>query len=323
MINGSKLGNSSGFVLFSGNSNRQLSESIAKHLGIPLGQMDVGKFPNGEVRVEILESVRGKHVFVIQPTCPPVNDSLMELLLMIDALKRSSAGTITAVIPYFGYSKQDKKKSGREPISSKLVANMLAVAGADRLVTIDLHTPQIEGFFDIPVDNLSTLRLIADYLAGKKLDNLVVVAPDAGGVKRARHLANILEARIAIIDKYRRHYREADAMNVVGKVQGMDAVIIDDFIDTGSSIVEAVKALKNHEAKRIFVACTHPIHTDPATERLKEADCEEVIVTDTIPLAKEKMLGKITVLSVAGMLAETIKKIYSGESLSYLFHQHK
>ncbi|MBI2575124.1 ribose-phosphate pyrophosphokinase [Candidatus Woesearchaeota archaeon] len=317
------MGNSTGFVLFSGNSNRQLSESIAKHLGIPLGRMDVGKFPNGEARVEILESVRGKHAFVIQSTCPPVNDSLMELLLVIDALKRSSAGTITAVIPYFGYSKQDKKKSGREPISAKLVANMLAVAGADRLVTIDLHTPQIEGFFDIPVDNLSTLKLIADYVAGKKMDNLVIVAPDAGGVKRARHLANILEARLAIIDKYRRYYREADAMNVVGKVQGMDALIIDDFIDTGSSIVEAVKALKNHEAKRIFVACTHPIHTDPATQRLKDADCEEVIVTDTIPLAKEKMLDRITVLSVAGMLAETIKKIYSGESLSYLFHQHK
>ncbi|MBI2142171.1 ribose-phosphate pyrophosphokinase [Candidatus Woesearchaeota archaeon] len=317
------MGNSTGFVLFSGNSNRQLSESIAKHLGIPLGRMDVGKFPNGEARVEILESVRGKHAFVIQSTCPPVNDNLMELLLMIDALKRSSAGTITAVIPYFGYSKQDKKKSGREPISAKLVANMLAVAGADRLVTIDLHAPQIEGFFDIPVDNLSTLKLIAGYVAGKKMDDLVIVAPDAGGVKRARHLANILEARLAIIDKYRRHYREADAMNVVGKVQGMDAVIIDDFIDTGSSIVEAVKALRNHDAKRIFVACTHPIHADPATQRLKDADCEEVIVTDTIPLGKEKMLGKITVLSVAGILAETIKKIYSGESLSYLFHQHK
>ncbi|MBI3033806.1 ribose-phosphate pyrophosphokinase [Candidatus Woesearchaeota archaeon] len=310
-------------ALISGNANRGLSEEIARVLGMPLAKADIGRFPNGESRVEILESVRGKNVFVIQPTCPPVNDNLMELLLIIDALKRSSARSITAVVPYFGYSKQDKKKTGREPISSRLVADMLATAGIQRIVTIDLHAPQIEGFFNIPVDNLSALSLIADYVREKKIQDLVIVTPDAGGAKRARSLANMLEARLAIIDKYRGHYKEATAMNVVGKVKDLNAVIVDDFIDTGSSIVEAVRALRNHEAKKIYVACTHPINTEPATERLKELECEEIIVTDTVPLRDEQKFDKIRVLSVAGMLAETIKKIHLGESVAHLFHHYK
>lgn len=310
-------------ILISGNANKELAKSIAGHLGLELAKVDVGKFPNSETRVEILESARGKHAFIIQSTCPPANDTLMEVLLIIDALKRSSAGTITAVIPYFGYSKQDKKKTGREPISAKLVADMLTKAGTDRIITVDLHAPQIEGFFNIPVDNLSAISLIAEYIKKKNLSDLVVVAPDAGGVKRARNLANILESRLAIIDKYRKHYREADAMNVVGKVEGMDAVIIDDFIDTGSSIAEAVKALENHKASRIFVACTHPLNTDPATERLKSANCEEIIVTDTIPLTEEKKIDKITVLSISGMLADTIQKVHRSESVSYLFYKYK
>ncbi len=309
-------------MLISGSSNTPLSESIAKHLGTELGKVEVGRFPNGETRVELLESVRGKHVFVVQSTCPPVNDTLMELLLIIDALKRSSAGTISVVIPFFGYSKQDKKKTGREPISAKLVADMLSTAGADRIITIDLHAPQIEGFFDIPVDNLSTISIFADYISKNGKNDLVVVAPDAGGVKRARSLANVLEARLAIIDKYRKHYKEADAMNVVGKVDGLNAIIIDDFIDTGSSIVEAVKALRNHGAKSVIVMCTHPINTDPATERLKQADCD-IIVTDTIPLTDDKLFDRIKVLSVAPLLAETIKRIHNNEGVAHLFHNFK
>ncbi len=311
-----------GMMLISGTSNPELSKKISRHMGIPLGKADVGKFPNGETRVEILESVRGKNVFVLQSTCPPANDNLMELLLLIDAARRSSAASITAVMPYYGYSKQDKKKTGREPISAKVVADMLTAAKADRVMTIDLHAPQIEGFFNIPVDNLSALSLISDYVKEKNLQDLVIVAPDAGGVKRARYMANKLDARLAIIDKYRRHYKEADAMNVVGKVSGMNAVIIDDFIDTGASMVEAIKALKNHEAKKIFIACTHPILTDPAIERLSEAECEELIVTDTIPIEERKRMPKLKVLSVSQLLAESIRKIHTGESVSYLFHSH-
>ncbi|MBI2134162.1 ribose-phosphate pyrophosphokinase [Candidatus Woesearchaeota archaeon] len=309
-------------MLISGTASSRLSESIAKILNIELGKVDVGKFSNGETRVELLESVRGKHVFVLQSTCPPVNDNLMELLLMIDALKRSSAGTITAVLPYFGYSKQDKKKTGREPISAKLVADIITKSGADRAVTIDLHAPQIEGFFDIPVDNLSAISLFADSIRKKGIKDPVIVAPDAGGVKRARALANLLEARLAIIDKYRKHYKEADAMNVVGKVKDMNAIIIDDFIDTGSSIVEAIKALKNHEAKDVYVMATHPINTDPATERLKQSECKEILVTDTIPLSPEKTFDRIKVISVDHLLAETIKRIHNNETVHHLFHNH-
>jgi ribose-phosphate pyrophosphokinase len=271
--------------------------------------------------VELKESVRKQDIFIIQSTCPPVNDNLMELLILIDALKRASAGFITVIIPYFGYSKQDKKKTGREPISSKLVARMLEMVGVKRVVTFDLHATQIEGFFDIPVENLTAINMIADYFKKNNIKDTVIVAPDAGGVKRARDLANAMNAnRLAIIDKYREDFTKATAMNVVGKVENMNAIIIDDFIDTGGSIVEAVKAVKNHNAAKIWVACTHPLFTEPATQRLKELDeLEEVIVTDTIPLAKEKMFKKVRVLSTADIISDVIQRISGGKSL----HQHR
>jgi len=306
-----------GVKLIAGNSNRKLAEDVAKLLHIKLVNADIGRFPNGEVRVSIRESVRKQDIFIIQSTCPPVNDNLMELLIMVDALKRASCGFITAIMPYFGYSKQDKKKTGREPISSKLVARMLETLGVRRVVTFDLHAAQIEGFFDIPVENLTALNMIADYFRKKGIKNSVVVSPDAGGVKRARELANAMKAnRIAIIDKYREDFTRATAMNVVGKVDGMNAVIIDDFIDTGSSIVEAVQAVKNHKAEKIWVACTHPLFTNPATSRLKSLkDIEEIIVTDTIPLPKEKRFGKVKVLSTAQIISDVIKRLAAGKSL--------
>lgn len=306
--------------LVAGSSVQQLSKDISKHVGIPLVKADIGKFPNGEGRVEILESVRGADVFVIQSTSPPVNDNVMELLLMMDALRRASAHSVNLMVPYFGYAKQDKKKTGREPISAKLVADMLEAAGASRLVTIDLHAPQIEGFFNIPVDNLSAIYLFAEFFKNKKIENTVVVTPDAGGTKRARDLANSMQAsRIAIIDKYRPDWRKADAMNVIGRVDGMNAIIVDDFIDTGGSIAEAVKAVRNHKAEKIWVACTHPLLTDPATERLKtlndSGEVEGFIFTDTVPIPKGKMLKNYTVLSAAPMLADTIERISRGFSL--------
>ena len=259
----------------------------------------------------------------MQSTCPPVNDNLMELLMMIDALKRGSASAITAVVPYYGYSKQDKKKSGREPISAKLVADLLEKAGIKRLVTIDLHAPQIEGFFDVPVDNMPATSLFANHLMKKKLKDIVVVSPDAGGMKRARDLANAIRAeRIAVIDKYRSSYKSASAMNVVGKVKGMNAIIMDDFIDTGGSINEAVTALKNHGAKSVKVVCTHPLMTPPATERLRGAGIEEFITTDTVPMPKEKQIKNTTVISTAEMLGDMINGIMGKQSLhKYWAHQ--
>ncbi|MAG16363.1 ribose-phosphate pyrophosphokinase [Candidatus Woesearchaeota archaeon] len=310
-----------GIKLIAGTASKELAKTVATRLGVTLVDADIGKFPNGEIRVELKESVRKQDIFIIQSTCPPVNDNLMELLILIDALKRASAGFITVIIPYFGYSKQDKKKTGREPISSKLVARMLEMVGVKRVVTFDLHATQIEGFFDIPVENLTAINMIADYFKKNNIKDTVIVAPDAGGVKRARDLANAMNAnRLAIIDKYREDFTKATAMNVVGKVENMNAIIIDDFIDTGGSIVEAVKAVKNHNAAKIWVACTHPLFTEPATQRLKELDeLEEVIVTDTIPLAKEKMFKKVRVLSTADIISDVIQRISGGKSL----HQHR
>lgn len=302
--------------IISGTANTELSESVAKYLGVKLLKADIGKFPNGETRVQLEESVRGMSVFIIQPTCPPTNDNLMELLIILDACRRASAGPITVIVPYFGYAKQDKKKEGREPITSKLVADLLQTAGARRLVTIDLHAKQIEGFFNIPVDNLSGLSVVADHFLKHKMQNVVVVAPDAGGVKRARDLANKIKADgLAIIDKYRKTYKEASAMNVVGNVEGMNAIIVDDFIDTGGSIVEAVKAVQNHKAKSVWIAATHGLLTDPAIKRIKEADVKEIILTDTIPIPKEKMLENMKVMSVAPLIGESIKNIIGKGSL--------
>ncbi|MBI2550232.1 ribose-phosphate pyrophosphokinase [Candidatus Woesearchaeota archaeon] len=306
--------------LIAGTSVHELAASISKHVGIPLVKADIGKFPNGESRVEILESVRGADVFVIQSTCPPVNDNVMELLLIMDALRRASARSINLMVPYFGYSKQDKKKTGREPISAKVMADMMENAGAARIVTIDLHAQQIEGFFDIPVDNLSAIYLFAEHFRSKKIGNTVVVTPDAGGTKRARDLANAMQAeRIAIIDKYRPNWRKADAMNVIGKVEGMNAIIVDDFIDTGGSMLEAIKAVRNHKAEKIWVACTHPLLTDPATERFKQlndsGEVEGFLFADTIPIPQQKMLKNYSIISTAPMLADTIERIARGFSL--------
>ena len=306
------------FKIIAGSASVDLARSVARRFNMDIVNAEIGKFPNGETRIEIKESVRKSDVFVIQSTCPPVNDNLMELMILIDALKRASAGFITAVIPYFGYAKQDKKKEGREPISSKLVARMLEMVGVKRVVTFDLHAAQIEGFFDIAVENLTAINMIAEHFKKKQIRNTVVVAPDAGGVKRARDLANAMNAnRLAIIDKYREDYRKAAAMNVVGKVAGMNAIIIDDFIDTGGSMVEAIKAVKNHNAKKVWVACTHPILTNPAEQRFRKiADqIEELIVTDTIPLRRGKTFPKIKVLSTANILGDAIRRISGGRSL--------
>ncbi|MBI2664593.1 ribose-phosphate pyrophosphokinase [Candidatus Woesearchaeota archaeon] len=303
--------------LIAGTASRQLAEEVANHLGLKLVDADIGRFPNGEVRVQINESVRKFDIFVIQSTCPPVNDNLMELLILIDALQRASAGFITVVMPYFGYSKQDKKKSGREPISSKLVASMLEMVKVGRVVTFDLHAPQIEGFFDIPVENLTSVNMIAAYFKSKNLQNTVVVAPDAGGVKRARDLANAMQANaIAIIDKYREDFSRATAMNVVGRVDGRNAIIFDDFIDTGSSMVEAVKAVKNHKAKKIWVVATHALLTEPATENLKALkEVEEFVFTDTIQIPKEKMFAKVKVLGTSEIISNVIERLAGGISL--------
>lgn len=306
-----------GVKLIAGTASRKLAEDVARRLNIKLVDANIGRFPNGEVRVQINESVRKYDIFIIQSTCPPVNDNLMELLILTDALKRASAGFITVVMPYFGYSKQDKKKSGREPISAKLVARMLEMVGVKRVVTFDLHAAQIEGFFDIPVENLTAINMVADYFRKQGLKNTVVVAPDAGGVKRARDLANAMNAnRIAIIDKYREDFRTATAMNVVGKVAGMNAIILDDFIDTGTSIVEAVRAVRNHKAKKIWIVATHPLLTPPAVQHLKEAKgVEECIFTDTIPIPKEKMFKTIKVLTTAGIISKVIRRLAGGKSL--------
>ncbi len=306
--------------LIAGTSVPQLAKDISKNVGIPLVKADIGKFPNGETRVEILESVRGADVFVIQSTCPPVNDNVMELLLIMDALRRASASSINLLVPYFGYSKQDKKKTGREPISAKVVAGMMEDAGAARIITIDLHAQQIEGFFDMPVDNLSAIYQFAKFFKEKKIGNTVVVTPDAGGAKRARDLANAMQAdRIAIIDKYRPDWKKANAMNVIGKVEGMNAIIVDDFIDTGGSIVEAVKAVRNHKAEKIWIACTHPLLTDPVTQRLKElndsGEVEGFVFSDTVPIPEHKMLKNYHIISGAPMLADTIERIARGFSL--------
>ena len=306
-----------GIKIIAGNANKELAADVARLLNVKLVNADIGRFPNGEVRVQIHESVRKKEIFIIQSTCPPVDNNLMELLVLIDALKRASVGFVTVIMPYFGYSKQDKKKTGRAPISSKLVAKMIEMVKVGRLVTIDLHAPQIEGFFDIPVENLTAINMMAEYFRKKGLKNTVVVAPDAGGVKRARDLANAMKAkRIAIIDKYRESYKHASAMNVVGRVEGMDAIIIDDFIDTGGSMVEAIKAVKNHKARRVYVAATHALLTDKAPEKLKNAKgITEYIFTDTIPLSREKRFKKVKVLSTAKMISNVIRRLSAGHSL--------
>ena len=301
------------------NANKELAKDIAFNLGIPVGDAQVSTFSNGEIGVSINESIRGADVFVVQSTSAPVNDNLMELLIMIDALKRASAGRINAVMPFYGYARQDRKSKSREPISAKLVANLIEAAGADRVITMDLHAPQIQGFFDIPVDHLYASPLIVNYFINKKLNDIVVVSPDVGGVTRARSLATKLDAPLAIIDKRRPKPNVSEVMNIIGDIADRDCIVVDDIVDTAGSIVNAAKVLKDMGAKDIYVACTHPVLSGPAFERIQDSVIKELIVTNTIPLPANKPVDKIKVLSVASLFAEAIKRIYEGLSLSKLF----
>lgn len=306
--------------VFTCNSNPQLAQSICDHLGIPLGDANVGKFSDGEIMIKINETVRGKDVYVVQSTCDPVNQHLMELLVMVDALKRASAETVNVVIPYYGYARQDRKAGPRDPITAKLVANLIETAGADRLITIDLHATQIQGFFDIPVDQLVGVPIIADYYLSKKLADPVVVSPDHGGVIRARKLAERLGAPIAIIDKRRPAPNVAEVMNIVGDVAGRNCIMIDDIIDTAGTIMLGANALLEQGAKDVYVCCTHPVFSGPAIKRIGESGVKEVVVTNTIPLTSKKKLEKITTLSVAPLLSEAILRVHKKQSVSKLFN---
>jgi ribose-phosphate pyrophosphokinase len=305
--------------VFSCNSNINLAKSICDQMNIPLGDAQVGNFSDGEIHIKLNESVRGSDVYVIQSTCDPVNQHLMELLVMVDALRRASASTINVVIPYYGYARQDRKARARDPITAKLVANLIQTAGAHRVITMDLHATQIQGFFDIPVDHLLGVPILASYFKEKGLEDVVVVSPDHGGVVRARRLAERLEAPIAIIDKRRPEPNVAEVMNIVGDVRGRTAIIIDDIIDTAGTITLAANALLEQGAKEVYTCCTHPVFSGPAIERIREANIKEMVVTDTIPLPEHKKLDKIKVLSVASLMSEAILRVHNEQSVSKLF----
>lgn len=306
--------------LFSGSANPVLAQDMCKYLGIPLGCATVSSFSDGEIRIRIDENVRGADVFVSQSCCSPVNDSIMEMLIMIDALKRSSANRITAVIPYFGYARQDRKDQPRVPISAKLVADIITTAGADRVLTMDLHASQIQGFFNIPVDNLYALPVLMDYITKRRISDLVVVSPDAGGVERARAFAKRLQANLAIIDKRREGPNQAQVMNIIGDVQGKSALLLDDMIDTAGTIVQGAQACFEKGAREVWAGCTHGVLSGPALERLQQSCLVEVLITDSIPLrGKEQKCPKIKVLSVAPLLGEAIRRIHEDESVSSLF----
>ncbi|MFH1147017.1 MAG: ribose-phosphate pyrophosphokinase [Pseudomonadota bacterium] len=306
--------------LFSGNANSALAHAIAEYLDIELGKAMVRTFSDGEIMVEIGENVRGSDVFVIQPTCTPVNHNLMELLIMIDALRRASARRITAVSPYYGYARQDRKVAPRTPITAKLVADLITSAGARRVLAIDLHAGQIQGFFSIPVDNLFAAPVLLDYMRDNLSNNLVIVSPDAGGVERARAFAKRLNAQLAIIDKRRERPNESKVMHVVGDIQGKNVLVLDDMIDTAGTICHAAQALKEEGAKHIYACTVHPVLSGPALQRIEESPIERLIVTDTIPLKPEaRQSNKIQVLSVANLLGEAIRRIHSEDSVSSLF----
>ena len=305
--------------ILTGNANPDLAKKIADHIGVNLCDAYVGHFNNGETQVMISESIRGKDIFIIQPTSYPVNDNLMELLIMADACKRASAHSITAVVPYYAYARQDRKTRGREPISAKLVANLMTPAGVTRVVTVDLHAGQIQGFFDIPVDHLAAAPVIANYFRAQKFDDVVVVSPDLGGVTRARILADHLQAPIAIIEKRRPKPGCAEVMNLIGDVEGKTAVIIDDIVDTAGSLCEGARDLEKRGAKRIFASCSHAILSDPAVQRINESPIEKLVITDTIPLPPEKQSDKFVVLSLADALGDVMMRIQSHRSVSQLF----
>ncbi|MFH1692566.1 MAG: ribose-phosphate pyrophosphokinase [Candidatus Omnitrophota bacterium] len=305
--------------IVAGNANPKLADEICKELGKKLGGMMVSRFSEGEIRVKIDENVRGKDVFVIQPTCPPSNENLMELLIIIDALKRASAGRITAVLPYYGYARQDRKDQPRVPITAKLVANLLTVAGANRILTMDLHAGQIQGFFDIPLDHLYAINVFVDYIQTLKMDNLVIVSPDVGGIKTARAYAKRLQAGLAIVDKRRISPEKAEAMNILGEVEGKNAILVDDLIATGGSLIEAANALKKAGVKTIYAAVVHGVLTGKAISNIENSVIKELIITNTIPSENHNTHPKIKVLSVAPLLAEAIKRIHREESISCLF----
>ncbi len=305
--------------VFTGNANPNLAREIAKHLGLPLGDSWVGTFSDGEIQVRIKETVRGADVFVVQPFSYPVNDSIMEMLIMIDALMRASAGRITAVIPYYGYARQDRKARSRDPITAKMLADIITAAGANRVLTMDLHAGQIQGFFNFPVDHLKAMPILADYFKNKQLGDIVVVSPDVGGVTRARELADRLVAPLAIIDKRRPEPNVAEVMNIIGRVSGKTVIVVDDMIDTAGTLTMGAQALMERGAKAVYTCCTHAVLSGPAIERLKAAPIEEVVVTNTIPLRDSQKLDKIKVLSVAPLFAEAILRIHKNVSISTLF----
>ena len=305
--------------VFSLNSNYALAEDIAKHIGTPLGKCTVSTFSDGEVQINIDESIRGCDVYVIQSTCAPVNQHIMELLIMIDALKRASARSINIVMPYYGYARQDRKARSREPITAKLMADLLETAGADRVITLDLHAPQIQAFFDIPIDHLQGVGLLSDYFASKELDDLIVVSPDHGGVTRARRMADRLKAPIGIIDKRRPRPNVAEVMNIVGNIEGKTAILIDDIIDTAGTITLAANALIENGAKAVYACCTHPVLSGPAIERIDNSEIQELVITNSIPLPEEKNIAKITPLSVAPLIGEAIIRVHEQQSVSSLF----
>jgi ribose-phosphate pyrophosphokinase len=310
-----------GLTIFSGNANRPLAEEICRHVGIPMGAMRVGAFSDGECFVEIGENVRGVHCFVVQPTCAPVNHNVMELLVMLDALRRASAGSIIAVVPYFGYARQDRKVKPRTPISAKLVADLISTAGADRVLSVDLHAGQIQGFFNVPFDHLYALPVMMEYMRERfHGQEVVIVSPDAGGVERARAYSKRLNATLAIIDKRRDAPNVSEVMNIIGEVEGKTAVLLDDMIDTAGTLTQAAEALRRAGAKHVLAAATHPVLSGPAMKRIEESCLEELIVTNTIPIHDvARQCKKVIGLSMGKLLGEAVKRIYHGDSISSLF----
>ena len=305
--------------LFSGNANIELAREICAFLSVPMGAAEVKRFSDGEINVDIEENVRGADVFIVQPTCPPVNDHLVELLILMDALKRSSAMRVTAVIPYYGYARQDRKVLPRAPITAKLVADLLTAAGVSRVLTMDLHAGQIQGFFNIPVDHMYAAPVMLEYIKANWDNEIVLVSPDAGGVERARAFAKRLDATLAIIDKRRGGANESRVMNIIGDVAGKTAVLLDDMVDTAGTMVQGAAAIHRNGAKRVFACATHPVLSGPAIERLEKSEIEQLVVTNTIPLGEKAACRKIRVLSVANLLGEAIKRIHFNDSVSSLF----
>ena len=309
----------SNFKVFAGNSHLELAEEIASIMGKPLGRATVTKFSDGEISVNLWETVRGMDCYIVQSTCDPVNDNLMEILIMIDAMKRASAGRIKAVIPYYGYARQDRKAKARDPITAKLVADMLVAAGADRVLTMDLHAAQIQGYFDIPVDHLVGMPILAKYFAEKNMENVVVVSPDHGSVPRARNMAQILNCPIAIVDKRRPEPNKSEIMNIIGDIEGKNCILMDDMIDTAGTITNAANALKDLGALSVNACATHAVLSGPAIERIQSSAIEELVLLNTIPLPEEKKTDKMKVISVAPLFAEAMTRVFTNGSISTLF----